>query len=97
MHQFREYRQQIIAEQDKKVSHHSKRLMKGALEVRAKVDSPRGLSANKIPAGEVGYVQTMLPNKSWYVHWPHIKSDGPGDSKNSAHPRDHLEPTGKRG
>lgn len=69
--------------------------LKGTLEVRAKVDTRRGMSEGIVTAGTVGYVTGASP-KGWAVYWPSIPLAYIGDWRTSVHPKEDLEPTGNR-
>jgi hypothetical protein len=73
-----------------------KKTVKGALEVRAKVDTNMGMSDYVIPKGTLGYILTARGRKC-LVYWTNLKSRYKGDHRTGSHSLDDLEPTGNRG
>jgi hypothetical protein len=71
--------------------------IKGRLQVRAKVDTRRGLSEDVVVAGTLGWVMGhRVSDQTYIILWDRPRSYS-SDNRCSSHPVGVVEPTGQRG
>jgi hypothetical protein len=74
-----------------------KKIVKGALEVKARVPTKMGLSDFVVPAGTLGYVIASRGKSHCLIYWTGLTRQYKGDHRTGDHSMADLEPTGNRG